>query len=344
MSGVSLLSAPVESDSEHVALPPWEGAAPAATDGAAAGGDEHELDVRIELGRTVLAAAEAARLTGGNVVALAEAADEPVRIYGDGRLIARGQVLVLDSRYFVRITERIVHAAVVLLGVVWPLVVAGTAGAESPRSGAGFAAGRLSDTGDTAVPTDRLGESSAVRAGTARPATAAVRLPVRIVSRTVAGTARTLAKKDEPLPLAPPKRPAAHEAPGTPAAPGRMLTTVLTSLSVVLGVFLLLVWMARRGRARGRGTLPFDVVETLGRAPLTGRQEMQLVRVGHKLLLLSVTPTSAETLTEITDPGEIDRLSQICQQHSSGSMSDAFREVLSEWRRDQAAPRLSRLA
>ena len=343
MSGVSMLSPAVEPDTEHVAVAPWEGAAPAATGGVAAGDDEHELDVRIELGRTVLAAAEAARLTHGNVVALEAAADQPVCIYGGGRLIARGQVLVLDSRYFVRITERIVHTAVVLLGVVWPMVLAGTAWAESPRLGSGSASGRLSDSGDAAAASDRFGESSAVREGSARPAAAAVRLPVRIVSRTVASTARTLAK-DEPLPLAPPKRHAAHGVPGTPAAPGRMLTTVLTSLSVVLGVFLLLVWMARRGRARGRGTLPFDVVETLGRAPLTGRQEMQLVRVGHKLLLLSVTPTSAETLTEITDPDEIDRLSQICQQHSAGSMSDAFREVLSEWRGDRAAPRLSRLA
>ena len=39
-----------------------------------------------------------------------------------------------------------------------------------------------------------------------------------------------------------------------------------------------------------------DVVQVLGRAPLSGKQQMHLVRFGGKLLLLSVTPSGAETL------------------------------------------------
>jgi flagellar biogenesis protein FliO len=103
---------------------------------------------------------------------------------------------------------------------------------------------------------------------------------------------------------------------------------VVSSLAVVLGLFGLLIWVSRRTRGLGIATLPGEVVETLGRAPLSGRQEMHLVRVGGKLLLLSVTATSAETLTEITDPVEIDRLAGICRQNQSGHISASFREVL----------------
>jgi flagellar biogenesis protein FliO len=111
---------------------------------------------------------------------------------------------------------------------------------------------------------------------------------------------------------------------------GRAALTTLTSLAVVVGLFLLLVWLQRRTGA-GRGlTLPGEVLETLGRVRLNGRQEMHLVRVGNKLLLLAVTAQGAETLTEITDPREIDRLSGICRHSRPDSISASFREILTQ--------------
>jgi hypothetical protein len=75
-------------------------------------------------------------------------------------------------------------------------------------------------------------------------------------------------------------------------------------------------------------------VSVLGRVPLAARQFAQLVRVGNKLVLLSVTPAGAETLTEITDPVEIDRLLGLClerQSHSSTSeFDDVFRKLATE--------------
>jgi hypothetical protein len=55
---------------------------------------------------------------------------------------------------------------------------------------------------------------------------------------------------------------------------------------------------------------------------------MQLVRVGNKLLLLSVTATAAETLTEITDPQEIERLTALCQRTAGDGLSASLREML----------------
>ncbi len=87
--------------------------------------------------------------------------------------------------------------------------------------------------------------------------------------------------------------------------------TLLGSLAVVVGLFLLAAWMLRKMMPKSAQPLPREAVEMLGRAPLAGRQQAHLVRVGNKILLVAIGPNSAETLTEITDPVEVDRLAGI---------------------------------
>ncbi len=106
--------------------------------------------------------------------------------------------------------------------------------------------------------------------------------------------------------------------------------TVVGSLAVVLGLFAVFVWALRRTAPRGSLLLPTEVVETLGRAPLAGRQQVLLIRVGKRLLLLSVTPDGAETLTEIDDPDEVTRLAGLCRQSHPDSASATFRQVFSQ--------------
>ncbi len=96
------------------------------------------------------------------------------------------------------------------------------------------------------------------------------------------------------------------------------LVNAATSLGIVLGLFLLVMWVVRRGMPKGSGLLPSEAVEVLGRASLAGRQQVQLVRCGNKIVLLSVTPSGTQTLTEISDPAEVDRLHSICQPPSPG--------------------------
>jgi len=64
-----------------------------------------ELDVRIELGRTELLMEEVLILKEGSVVPLDKLAGDPVDILVNGRLIARGEVLVLNDNFCVRIAE-----------------------------------------------------------------------------------------------------------------------------------------------------------------------------------------------------------------------------------------------
>ncbi len=64
-----------------------------------------ELDLRIELGRTELMIEEVVALASGSVVPLDKLAGDPVDILVNGRLIARGEVLVLNDNFCVRVAE-----------------------------------------------------------------------------------------------------------------------------------------------------------------------------------------------------------------------------------------------
>jgi flagellar motor switch protein FliN/FliY len=64
-----------------------------------------ELDMRIELGRAELLIEEVLKLVEGSVVPLNKLAGDPVDILVNGRLIARGEVLVLNDNFCVRVAE-----------------------------------------------------------------------------------------------------------------------------------------------------------------------------------------------------------------------------------------------
>lgn len=64
-----------------------------------------QLALQIELGRAELSPDEQSTLRAGSIVSLDKRAEDPVDIVIDGRLIARGEVLVLNDRLCVRVAE-----------------------------------------------------------------------------------------------------------------------------------------------------------------------------------------------------------------------------------------------
>jgi flagellar motor switch protein FliN/FliY len=66
-----------------------------------------QLDLKIELGRTQMHLEDVLRLKQGAVVTLDKLAGDPVDVYANGRLIARGEVLVLNDNFCVRVAELI---------------------------------------------------------------------------------------------------------------------------------------------------------------------------------------------------------------------------------------------
>ncbi len=171
----------------------------------------------------------------------------------------------------------------------------------------------------------------------------AQRMPLRLVKRSkqverpAAG-----ARYGKPIDLPAPK----HTRPGDQRRPldGRGTTqsnvtwVVMSSLAIVLGLFFLVVWIARRALPKSTTTLSTDVLDVLGRAPLGNRHNLQLIRLGRRLLLVSVTPDNAQTLTEITDPDEVNHLASLCQQQQPGSITGSFRQVLQQLGSQQPTP------
>jgi flagellar motor switch protein FliN/FliY len=63
------------------------------------------LKVRVELGRSRLLLKDALRLGPGSIVDLERLVDDPVDIYVGDLRIARGEVLVVNDSFCVRVTE-----------------------------------------------------------------------------------------------------------------------------------------------------------------------------------------------------------------------------------------------
>lgn len=71
-----------------------------------------QLDLKIELGRTHMYLEDVLKLRKGSVVPLDKLAGDPVDIYVNERLIARGEVLVLNDNFCVRVGELIAGSQV----------------------------------------------------------------------------------------------------------------------------------------------------------------------------------------------------------------------------------------
>ncbi len=158
---------------------------------------------------------------------------------------------------------------------------------------------------------------------------------VRQASGTEPAVSAQLAAGDRSIPLAPP------QLSSTAASAGRMPTAsvpaVLGSCGAVVGLFLIVAWILRRGMPKGSGLLPREVVEVLGRAPLAARQQVHLLRLGNKLILVSMTPAGIETLTEVTDPLEVDRLTGLCYQAHPHGATASFRQVFQSFEDPRAS-------
>jgi len=63
------------------------------------------LEASIELGKTQMTIEEILKLTRGSVIELDKLASEPVEFLVNGKVIARGEVVVIDDNFGIRITE-----------------------------------------------------------------------------------------------------------------------------------------------------------------------------------------------------------------------------------------------
>jgi flagellar motor switch protein FliN/FliY len=64
-----------------------------------------ELNVSLRFGQRQLPLRDVLALSSGSVVELDRMVDEPVELFLDGKLIARGEAVIVDGNYGLRVTE-----------------------------------------------------------------------------------------------------------------------------------------------------------------------------------------------------------------------------------------------
>ena len=63
------------------------------------------LQMTVELGRTELPIRKVLELTRGSIIELEKVAGEPVELYANGKLVAHGEVVVIEDNFGLRITS-----------------------------------------------------------------------------------------------------------------------------------------------------------------------------------------------------------------------------------------------
>ncbi len=94
-------------DTQSLELPDFDAQPGAAGDQSVDLGllNDVHLNVKIELGRTYMYVEDVLRLNENSVVELDKVAGDPVDIYINDRRVARGEVLVLNDNFCVRVSE-----------------------------------------------------------------------------------------------------------------------------------------------------------------------------------------------------------------------------------------------
>lgn len=64
-----------------------------------------KLQLTVELGRTELSIKKVLELTRGSIIELEKIAGEPVELYANGKLVAHGEVVVIEDNFGLRITS-----------------------------------------------------------------------------------------------------------------------------------------------------------------------------------------------------------------------------------------------
>ena len=82
-----------------------------------------------------------------------------------------------------------------------------------------------------------------------------------------------------------------------------------------------LVGRLRSDKVIDQGVLPDGVIAPLGRRSVGGGQVVQLIRIGSRILVVTPTTEGLRTLTEITDPQEVERLVALCLQPQQANIS-----------------------
>jgi flagellar biogenesis protein FliO len=106
------------------------------------------------------------------------------------------------------------------------------------------------------------------------------------------------------------------------------IISVGSTLLIVIAAFFILALFLRKVSPQSSRALPKEAFECLGRYYLTQKHQLQLLRMGNRIILVSVMPDGVSTLAEITDPDEAVSLLGLCRRLDTNSATEMFRKTV----------------
>ncbi len=115
------------------------------------------------------------------------------------------------------------------------------------------------------------------------------------------------------------------------AGGGSWMLQTITALGVVIGLILLLraAWSRLTGQVVATGHSP--VVEVLSRTTIAPRNQLLLIRLGQRILVVGDSPAGLRTLAHVDDPEEIASLLTAISAAKPNSISQNFSQLLNRF-------------
>ena len=159
-------------------------------------------------------------------------------------------------------------------------------------------------------------------------------------SPAVRSASSNLASSHEPRPLKPPS--STESKAGSKGSTGtvQMFVSVLSSLAIVIGLILAAAWFYSQSRTEHqRGICPNKLFKYSAAHRLRRANNSCYCDWAPNWYWLAIFHGDVRTISEITDPLEVDRLSGLCEAAQPGSISESFRSVLHNMGRNGMMPR-----
>jgi len=110
-------------------------------------------------------------------------------------------------------------------------------------------------------------------------------------------------------------------------------TRMVGALAVVLGAFMVLLWITKKIQGPSRTMMSKQTLELLGQKQINKIHSLHLIRLGQRILLVSASDSSVTCLSEINDPVEVAQLLTTSAQagESSELPQSTFKRIFAQY-------------
>ena len=110
-------------------------------------------------------------------------------------------------------------------------------------------------------------------------------------------------------------------------------TRMVAALAVVLGAFMVLLWVAKKIQGPSQSIMSKQTLEVLGQKQINKIHSLHLIRLGQRILLISASDSSVTCLSEINDPVEVAQLLNTNSQagDSSELPQSTFKRIFAQY-------------